>query len=181
MRRTRTTLLILPAVILFAVFACTKSEPSKADTPEALKSASVVDGEAAAIVNGSAIPMSQLETAVQNVVMQNGMGDGSHSDAFLAQFGPRILDQLIDGELLWQEAGKQGFEAAEEDIEAAYGDLTARYPEESAFQAEMESRGFTEESLKSNMRKQISTLFITAFFMAMIVGCTSGKTEVVFS
>jgi peptidyl-prolyl cis-trans isomerase C len=156
MKRTRSTILVIFALVLFAAFACTKSENSNADTTEAAKPATVVDGKAAALVNGTAIPMAQLETAVQNVVMQNGMGGGQHSGAFLGQFGPRILEQLIDGELLFQEADKTGFSAPAEEVDSAYNELASRYPDEATFQSEMDTRGFTEESLKSNMRKQIT-------------------------
>ncbi|MDT8396492.1 MAG: peptidylprolyl isomerase [bacterium] len=155
MKRNRTTFLVIFALVLFVAFACTKSETGKADSPDTNKSADAVKGEAAAVVNGSTIPMAQLETAVRNVVMQNGMGD-SQSDAFLGQFGPRILEQLIDGELLWQEAERKGFIASDGEVETAYGELASRYPEETEFKTEMEARGFTEESLKSNIRKQIS-------------------------
>lgn len=156
MKRSRTKLLLIFALVLFTAFACTKSEDSNADATEANKTAPAVEGDAAALVNGTAIPMSQLETAVQNVVMQNGMGSGNHSGAFLNQFGPRILEQLIDGELLFQAADKEGFSAPDEDVDSAYNELASRYPDEATFKTEMETRGFTEESLKLNMRKQIA-------------------------
>ena len=165
MKRTRSTFLVIFALVLFTAFACTKSEPSNADSAKEATPAVAADGKAAALVNGASIPMAQLETAVRNVVMQNGMGDG-HSDAFLGQFGPRILEQLIDGELLYQEADKQNFAAPAEEVDSAYNELVVRYPDAETFQGEMESRGFTEESLKENMRKQIA---IQAYIKGTIV------------
>jgi peptidyl-prolyl cis-trans isomerase C len=76
-------------------------------------------------------------------------------DVFMGQFGPRILEQLIDGELLFQAAVKGGFKPDDADIDAAFAKLSGRYEEPEEFQAEMETRGFTEASLRANISKQM--------------------------
>jgi len=156
MRAAKLTTSLTAVFLILFTYACSQGQQST--EPAATEAASSSDsavGEAAATVNGAPIPMSELQTAVRNVVMQNGMDPG-HLDAFMGQFGPRILDQLIDGELLYQAAEKGDHRPAEEDIDAAFAELAGRYEAPEEFQTEMESRGFTEASLKSNITKQMT-------------------------
>ena len=156
MSKIRITTAITSAVLLFFTYSCSQGQQSgdsgsgEAPSPEATAAV-----DAAATVNGQAIPMSELRTAVQNVVMQNGMNAG-HLDAFMDQFGPRILDQLIDGELLYQASKKEGKTASQEDIDTAFADLAGRYGSPEEFETEMQNRGFTESTLKESIRKQMS-------------------------
>jgi len=113
------------------------------------------DAAPAARVNGSEIPMSELKTAVLSVVLQNGM-DASHTEAFMEQFGPRILDQLIQGEILYQEAVKSGFAADSQEIDSSFSGISGRYATPEEFQSEMEARGFTEITIRENMARQIT-------------------------
>jgi parvulin-like peptidyl-prolyl isomerase len=87
--------------------------------------------------------------------MQNGMDPGN-LEVFMGQFGPRILDQLIDGELLFQSAAKGGHKVAKEDVDSAFAELSGRYDNPEEFQTEMKNRGYTESSLKANISKQMS-------------------------
>ena len=146
MRTARITIALTVMLLILFTYACSQGQQS---------SESAATSDAAAMVNDQSIPMSELETAVRNVVMQNGM-DGSALDSFMGQFGPRILDQLIDGELLFQAAKKSDFKPAEEDVDNAFAKLSGRYEVTEEFQAEMESRGFTEASLKANIAKQLT-------------------------
>ncbi len=152
MPKTRFVLLTAVVFLMVATYSCSQGQQA-ASPPEQTQAAS--DVQAAATVNGAPIPLSELETAVRNVVIQNGMGF-SDSDAFMAQFGPRILQQLIDGELLYQEASREKFGASEQEVEEAFASLSGRYESPEQFQAEMENRGFTAESLKNSMKKQIT-------------------------
>lgn len=130
-------------------------EPGSEAVQSSMDTAPDQDLDAAALVNGSKITMSQLKAAVLSVVIQNGM-DASHTEAFIDQFGPRILDQLIQGELLYQEAVKNGFEATPEEIDSSFSAISGRYESQEEFQSEMETRGFTETTLRENMATQIA-------------------------
>ena len=151
MRTARITTALTAVLMILFTYACSQGQQSTESAPPE----AAATGDAAALVNGQPVPMSELETAVRNVVMQNGM-DGENVDAFMAQFGPRILDQLIDGELLFQAAEKSDFKASQEDVDKAFGELSGRYEVAEEFQAEMAARGFTEASLKSNISKQLT-------------------------
>lgn len=155
MRLSRITTTFAAVLMILFTYACSQGRQStESAAPEAASSSDIAT-DAAAMVNGRSILMPELQTAVRNVVTQNGMGPGN-LDAFMGQFGPRILDQLIDGELLFQAAEKGGFKAAEEEIDVAFGEISGRYNVPEEFKAEMESRGFTEASLKANITKQLT-------------------------
>ena len=143
-------------MLLLFTSACSQGQQStESASAESTPSEGSGSVNAAAIVNGKAIPMTELQTAVRNVIMQNGM-DAGHMDAFMGQFGPRILDQLIEAELLYQAAEKENFLASEVDIDSAYAELSKRYSTPEEFQTEMETRGFTEDSLRATISRQMS-------------------------
>jgi peptidyl-prolyl cis-trans isomerase C len=156
MRTARITTTITAVLLILFTYACSQGQQSTEPAPaETTASSNAAASDAAAMVNGEAIPMSELQTAVRNVVMQNGMDPGQ-LDAFMGQFGPRILDQLIDGELLFQAAKEGSHKAAEEEIDAAFAELSARYEDPAEFQTEMTARGFTEAGLKASISKQMT-------------------------
>jgi peptidyl-prolyl cis-trans isomerase C len=150
----RLSTILTVILMLFFNYACSQGQQSGKQAPSAEEASEVIEN-AAAVVNTKPIPMSELQTAVRNVVMQNGM-DPENLESFMAQFGPRILDQLIEGELLFQAAQKGGFMADQEDVDAAFAELAGRYELPEQFQKEMESRGFSEASLRANISKQMS-------------------------
>jgi peptidyl-prolyl cis-trans isomerase C len=122
-----------------------------AESPNAVGS----DTTLAARINGSGISISELESAVMNLIIQNGM-DVSQKATFMGQFGPRILDQLIQAELLFQEAIRNEFEAGSDEIDSAISRLSGRFETSEQFQDELDTRGFTEKSLKVSIKKQIT-------------------------
>jgi peptidyl-prolyl cis-trans isomerase C len=126
----------------------TEPDPVSSDTGSG-------NGPLAATVNGAGIFQLDLERAVTNVLIQNGM-DASHTAAFMDQFGPRILEQLIQGELLYQEATKSGYEPDSVKIEEVISGLSGRHGSKEEFYDELKMRGFTEDSLKDSIRKQLA-------------------------
>lgn len=165
-RRTRISTSFAAALLILFTYACSQGQQStEQGSRETATSDVETSADAAAMVNGQAIPMSELRTAVRNVVMQNGMDPGQ-LETFMSQFGPRILEQLIDGELLFQAAQDGKFMATEEDVEQAFNELSGRYAAPEEFKAEMDARGFTEETLRASIRKQMS---IQKFVQEVIV------------
>lgn len=151
MHKSRITTIIAALLLLLFTSACSQGQQST----EAPSTGDSTAADTAALVNGKPVSMADLRTAVRNVTMQNGM-DASHLDAFMSQFGPRVLDQLIEAELLYQAADKADTLATEGDINDAFSELTGRYTSLEDFNAEMETRGFTESSLKTSIGRQIS-------------------------
>ena len=155
MRKTRITTALAAVLLILFTYACSQGQQSTEPASSEATTSSNPPADAAATVNGQAVPMSDLQTAVRNVVMQNGM-DSGNLDAFMGQFGPRILDQLIEAELLFQAANKGNFKAAEEDVDGAFAELSGRYNSPEEFLKEMEARGFTETTLKASISRQMS-------------------------
>jgi len=147
------TSLMLITCLVFISFSCTKGKESAQQNPPA--NTPSVSKDTAAVVNGTPIPISELRMSVSNLVRKNGM-DEDKVDVFMAKVGPQILQQLIDGELLYQAARDGGFLASDEDVNSTYEQLSSRYDNLAKFQADMKTRGFTEASLKAYIRKQLS-------------------------
>jgi len=148
-------LITIPAVSCAKGGKETTDENKAVETAADQKSQETVPGEAAATVNGKTIPMIEVETAVQNTAMRMGAGT-MPAATIMEQLAPRVLDQLISGELLYQEAVKEGFEADKDKIDESFNQLAGQFPSREEFDTEMQNRGYTEETLRANMKKQIS-------------------------
>ena len=154
-------LFLLALLITIPAVSCAKGgneaaeEAKSAETAAEGTSQEAPSGEAAATVNGKIIPMSEVETAVQNTALR--MGAGTMPVATLMdQLAPRVLDQLISGELLYQAALKEGFEADKEKVDESFNELAGQFATSEEFDEEMANRNFTEETLRANMRKQLT-------------------------
>lgn len=151
--KVTSALLLMMSFLVFTGFSCTKGKQS---APQASQTSTPSEStDAAAIVNGSSIPMSELRMVVSNLVKQNGM-DVEKVDTLMAQFGSNVLKRLIDGELLFQAAQDGGFLASKEDVDSMYEKLASQYDDPAKFQSDMKTRGFTEASLKTYIQKQLS-------------------------
>ena len=151
--------LILLVIFTLLVAGCSKKDseapsaaqngPSPADTVEA------ASGTPAARVNDVEISTSDLDRAILGIILKNGM-DPSQVPLFRKQFGPRILDQLVQEELLRQEAAGKGYTALTEEVDTAISGFSANFPSQDEFHAAMTERGLTEQTLRENLEKQIA-------------------------
>jgi peptidyl-prolyl cis-trans isomerase SurA len=66
-----------------------------------------------------------------------------------------ILDELINNELLLDQAQKLGLEATDNEVEQKFSELKTPYSDEQ-FQQELTQRGITVDQLKNNLRDRIS-------------------------
>jgi peptidyl-prolyl cis-trans isomerase C len=171
-------MLVLLAMLAVPPVSCAKGEkPAESAPPagDAVPASSADDpatgeqGSAAAMVNGTAIPMSEVELAVKNTAIRMGVL-GTPDQSLMDRLGPQIVNQLIAGEVLYQEAVKQGYTAAGEKVDESFNSLAGQFPSREEFNTEMEKRGYTESSLKASMRKQIT---IQAFLDETIASKTS--------
>lgn len=67
----------------------------------------------------------------------------------------RVIDELIDKELLYQESLKRGIELEEKTVDETMGALKKRFPDEETFQDELEQMNLSEEALRSQIRKDL--------------------------
>ncbi|MFW6282768.1 MAG: SurA N-terminal domain-containing protein [Minisyncoccales bacterium] len=110
----------------------------------------VDEEEKAALVNGETISKGELEARVKQVNAQTP-GTSSVTD----QQKKQILQEMVDEELLYQEAKKEGVSADDQTIESEYQNTIEQFESEEQFQEALQENDLTEESLKKNIERGI--------------------------
>lgn len=135
--------------------ASTATAPAAAPSPAPSQPAN----DAAAIVNGQAIPLSlyQLQyDQFKSALIQQGLNATSpDGQAQLAQLGQLILDNLIDDALIAQEAAKQGVSVSEADLAAAMQQLIDAAGDQAAFDQTLAASGQTLAEARTLQRTQM--------------------------
>lgn len=118
------------------------------------KSGGVDPNEAAATVNGKTI---KLE-AVERVLKQQAQGQESRlSPLELAQLRLQILETLIQDEVLFQRAEKEGTVPTDDEVAAELNRLkTSSGKTQEQFEKDMAAANETEASLKETIKKQLA-------------------------
>jgi len=159
------TLGALVVLASFAAIACggNTSEPGRGasqspgaeassqatETPEDVGGAPL---EPIAEVNGVPVPRALYTQTL--AYLRGRIPQGDVERYLNAKFD--ALASIINDELLYQEARKQGFEATDAAVEAAYQDAAARAGGETAFLATMSSQGFSKTLVRDTIRKRQS-------------------------
>ena len=123
--------------------AANSNEPGKVDP-----------NETAATVNGKAIKLEEVERALK----QQAQGqEGKMSPLELAAARLQILENLIQQEVMFQKAEKEGTVPTDEEVTAELNKLkTGSGASQEAFQKRLEESGATEENLKESLKKQLA-------------------------
>jgi parvulin-like peptidyl-prolyl isomerase len=119
------------------------SEPGKVDP-----------NETAASVNGKAIKLEEVERALK----QQAQGqEGRLSPLELAAARLQILESLIQQEVMFQKAEKEGTVPTDEEVTAELNKLkTGSGQSAEQFQKRLQETGATEENLKESLKKQLA-------------------------
>jgi peptidyl-prolyl cis-trans isomerase SurA len=104
-----------------------------------------------AMVNGHPILKQQVERYYNS--QYNQPNRPSPQEAQFLKLN--ILDELVNNELLLEQAQKLGLEATDNEVEQKFSELKTPYSDEQ-FQKELDQRGITVEQLKNNLRERIS-------------------------
>lgn len=104
-----------------------------------------------AMVNGHPILRQQVDRYYRSQIDQPQQP--SPEEAALLKLN--ILDQLINNELLREQAQKLGIEATDGEVEQRFAEMKAPYTE-AEFQRQLDQRGITVDELKSELRESIS-------------------------
>ncbi len=123
--------------------------------------------EVAATVNGTAIKMEEVE----RMIKQQAQGQESKlSQLELTQARLQVLEQLIQQEVLFQKAEAENTIPTPEEITAAFNKMkTDSGASKEQFDKKMKEAGETEESLRNQMKRQLS--------IQKLVDKISGKVE----
>jgi peptidyl-prolyl cis-trans isomerase C len=120
---------------------------SKAPAPQALPQDKIPT--VVAKVNGTPIPKGDLlKIAEQYHAQAPAMTE-------TAEFYRKILDQLIDNELLRQEATAAGATASDEEVNKQLAELKGRFPSPEKYQEELKKNGMTEAEVAKQVRQNL--------------------------
>ncbi len=119
----------------------------------ALQAARSEDPAPAAQVNRIPIPASSVEREVRNYLRQ--IGHKELSPSRMMRLRREVLERLIDEELIYQEALKQGGKISPEEIEAEVDRIRKRFPDERDFDAALVREGLTLDAVREGVRRFI--------------------------
>jgi hypothetical protein len=127
-----------------------------------LVAAAAVDDEVVARVNG--VPITE---AMVNAVVKGAIGGRAHepSSDEIAQLSDAALDSLIDLELLYGAAQKQGITVSDAEVEAEVARSRKQFAKPSDYDAALARSGMTVAQLRADTRK---TLVVNAFLKQVV-------------
>ncbi|MDA3938579.1 MAG: peptidylprolyl isomerase [Spirochaetia bacterium] len=152
-------LLILP----LALFAGGKKEESKEPVKEPVNTSvsserepiSDVASEAAAMVNGVSIPLKTYNGQVQAIIQQYEGQGVNFQDTQLADLKIKVMENLIDQELLYQDAKSKGLTVADSAIDTQVDTVKGQFPDEATYKKELAAQGMTEEEIRMDIGKTL--------------------------
>jgi parvulin-like peptidyl-prolyl isomerase len=110
-----------------------------------------------ASVNGTGITQQRLERGFEEDLRQRKMNLLQiRNPQRMKDMRRAVLDNLIEQELFWQEAQKTGVVATPEEVDAAYKATVAKFKSEQMFEARIRAEGYTPESYRELVKRQVS-------------------------
>jgi len=110
-----------------------------------------------AVVNGVAITQDDFDREIMGIEEQSASRGEKLDDARLSEIRKRILEKLIDSELLYQESQKKGFKVEDSVVDEQFAKFKEQFPNDEEFNKELIKAKLTETSLKSQI-KQVMTI-----------------------
>jgi peptidyl-prolyl cis-trans isomerase C len=109
-----------------------------------------------AVVNGTVITEKDLERQVGFLQQKLQKTGKPMTEADLPEIRRNALENLIDEELLYQEAVKQKTKVSDTEINRALGTIKARFPDEGQFKDALSKTGLSEAALKSQLERNLT-------------------------
>lgn len=111
----------------------------------------------AALVNGVEISVFRLERHFEDYLKSQGRNVGAiRNPAVFKRLKREALEQLIDVELLWQEAQRRGIAADEADVTAQMARAEAGFRNREAWLARLSESGFDEAGYRAYVRRELA-------------------------
>lgn len=112
---------------------------------------------AAARVNGVEIGLLRLERYLSEYLDAQGRALGSiRNPTLYKRLRDQALDELIDKELLWQEAQRRGIAISDEQVSAQVGELEATFGSPAIFEQRLAQAGFTRAEYADYTRHELA-------------------------
>ncbi|WP_330114492.1 SurA N-terminal domain-containing protein [Pseudomonas sp. JS3066] len=110
----------------------------------------------AARVNGTDISNFRLERHFADYLKIQGRQVGAiRSPVAYKRLKREALQQLIDKELLWQEASRLGISVSDEEISGSLAEMKAAFPDTQGFARALDEAGFDEASYRDYLRHEL--------------------------
>ena len=109
--------------------------------------------ERAAVVNGTVIPMADIDGEIENAKQQYERMRQPFDDSKMPEMRKMILDRMIDLELLYQESAKQGLTINEDEAKQELAEFIKRFPSEEEFRKQIALSGQSEEDLQKDIMR----------------------------
>lgn len=114
------------------------------------------DKNDAALVNGTPIPMEELDRAV-NLAVQRSQKTGKPIDkAQIDKLKNDILDRLIGAELLYQAAVQEGIKISEKEQNDKFDQWKKGFPSEDAFKSSLKQWNIDEATMRKDLEKAMT-------------------------
>lgn len=111
----------------------------------------------AARVNGAEITNARLERYFEERLAEKGrLVAGIRSPSAFKSLKREALEELVDRELLWQEARRLKLVAPSRDVDAAMATFREKLPDPARRRNLLEAGGFTEEGYAEHVRRELS-------------------------
>jgi peptidyl-prolyl cis-trans isomerase C len=149
-------LAILILIFIVATIGCsqdkTATEPEK--KPQSTeKSDKTSAKDYVAIVNGTKIPASEVDRKIELIKKRySEMGTPIPQDQ-LAGMRDKLINSLVEQELLYQESQTQGISVDPATIDTDYDNFKKQFKSEEDYQKQMKDLNYTEDVLKSQIKK----------------------------
>lgn len=109
-----------------------------------------------AVVNGSVITQADFDREMSRVQQRLLSMGQTLSDSQLSEIKKDILENLIDGELLYQESQKKGVKVDEAAVNEQLSVLKKRFPSEDEFKSALSKINLSETGIKSQLKREMA-------------------------
>jgi len=138
----KSVLLLLSAILLFAVPSVRAAEEELLD-------------RVVAVVNEEVITQAEVDTFLRPIYQQySAQLSGEDLAKAINEVRQKVLSQMIEDKLVYQEAVAQGIEVKEEDLEKEFQDFKAKMEKPEELDEMLEREGLTMKSLRERLKKQ---------------------------
>ena len=111
-------------------------------------------------VNGDDITRAEFDRLYQQVVTQYG---GTIPEDEAPEYQKMLLDMMVEGRLIQQEAERLGADLSEDAIEEGLVTMMGGTTDTASFEAIVEEAGLTMDDLRSSIREQIAREFLSEY------------------
>ena len=138
-----------------------KEKAATSSSKDSKKEKAAVTGTGAgkdkvAVVNGTVITRSEYDTEMSRFERQMAMSGQAPNPAEASEMKGRVLDGLVDRELLKQEAKKQGITVDDNDVNQQVAMLKQKFGSEKEFTDTLAKMNLTEADLRTQLRQDLA-------------------------